>query len=183
MLPTGRRLVYLFDSHERWESDLPTSYGFTVQVVGPHGPVEPCEYAVDFATWAESLMELRPTKRLEDDLKAVSETTKDFSPAPAADRLARRRRRPGPRGPRLRLAVIRRRRPRPGHADPRDGVLLVVGDFDCSGEDIERDWVARTGCWSHAERVLLIYEQVRAYELPATEGKHGDPRWPGFARR
>lgn len=58
-----------------------------------------------------------------------------------------------------------------------------VGDFDCSGEDIERDWVARTGCWSHTERVLLTYEQVRAYELPSTEGKHGDPRWPAFARR
>jgi hypothetical protein len=68
-------------------------------------------------------------------------------------------------------------------ADPRDAVLLVVGDFDCSGEDIERDWVARTGCWSHTERVLLTYEQMRAYELPATEGKRGDPRWPAFATR
>ncbi|MCZ0210727.1 hypothetical protein OZK63_35645 [Streptomyces sp. UMAF16] len=68
-------------------------------------------------------------------------------------------------------------------ADPRDAVLLVVGDFDCSGEAIERDCVARTGCWSHTERVLLTYEQVRAYELPATEGKRGDPRWPAFARR
>jgi hypothetical protein len=58
-----------------------------------------------------------------------------------------------------------------------------IGDFDCSGEDIERDWVARTGCWSHTERVLLTYEQVRAYELPATEGKRGDLRWPAFARR
>ncbi|MFF4717375.1 hypothetical protein ACFY2V_39170 [Streptomyces eurythermus] len=58
-----------------------------------------------------------------------------------------------------------------------------LGDFDCSGEDIERDWVARTGCWSHTERVLPTYEQVRAYELPATEGKRGDPRWPAFARR
>ncbi|RCH65459.1 hypothetical protein DT019_27040 [Streptomyces sp. SDr-06] len=58
-----------------------------------------------------------------------------------------------------------------------------IGDFDCSGEDIERDWGARTGCWRHTERVLLTYEQVRAYELPATEGKHGDPRWPAFARR
>ncbi|MFI7095514.1 hypothetical protein [Streptomyces lydicus] len=27
-----------------------------------------------------------------------------------------------------------------------DAVLLMVGDFDCSGEDIERDWVERTGC-------------------------------------
>ncbi|ROP55977.1 hypothetical protein EDD94_5567 [Streptomyces sp. PanSC9] len=47
----------------------------------------------------------------------------------------------------------------------------------------ERDWVARTGCWSHAERVLLTYEQVHASQLPATEGKRGDPRWPAFARR
>ncbi|MEV0254664.1 hypothetical protein AB0H82_10425 [Streptomyces sp. NPDC050732] len=31
--------------------------------------------------------------------------------------------------------------------------------------------------------MLLSYEQVRAYELPATEGKHGDPRWSAFARR
>ncbi|WP_167532629.1 hypothetical protein [Streptomyces alboniger] len=68
-------------------------------------------------------------------------------------------------------------------ADPRDGVLLVVGDFDCSGEDIERDWVARTGCWSRTERVLLTYDHVRAYELPAAEGKQGAPRWLAFARR
>ncbi|MFD5099826.1 hypothetical protein [Streptomyces albidochromogenes] len=61
-------------------------------------------------------------------------------------------------------------------ADLRDRVLVVVGDFDCSGEDIERDWVARTGRWSRAERVLLTYDQGRAYELPATEGKQGDPR-------
>ncbi len=31
--------------------------------------------------------------------------------------------------------------------------------------------------------MLLTCEQVRRYELPATEGKHGDPRWPAFARR
>ncbi|MFE3770917.1 hypothetical protein [Streptomyces sp. NPDC059122] len=68
-------------------------------------------------------------------------------------------------------------------ADPREAVLLVVGDFDCSGEDIERDWVVRTGCWSRVTRVLLTYDQVRAYELPATEGKRGDPRWKAFARR
>ncbi|MEU6019347.1 hypothetical protein ABZ826_36750 [Streptomyces sp. NPDC047515] len=33
--------------------------------------------------------------------------------------------------------------------DPSEAVLLMVGDFDCSDEDIERDRVARTGCWSH----------------------------------
>ncbi|MDJ0347402.1 hypothetical protein QMK19_40580 [Streptomyces sp. H10-C2] len=35
-----------------------------------------------------------------------------------------------------------------------------------------------------AERVLLTYDQVvHDYELPATEGKRGHPRWPTFARR
>ncbi|KIF05632.1 hypothetical protein PL81_11775 [Streptomyces sp. RSD-27] len=67
--------------------------------------------------------------------------------------------------------------------EQRGARLLVVGDFDCSGEDIERDWVQRTGCWSSVTRVLLTYEQMRAYGLPATEGKRGDPRWPAFARR
>jgi hypothetical protein len=58
-----------------------------------------------------------------------------------------------------------------------------IGDFDCSGEDVERDWVTRTRCWARVERVLLTDEQRRAYELPATEGKRGDPRWPAFAAR
>jgi hypothetical protein len=39
----------------------------------------------------------------------------------------------------------------------REAVLVVVGDFDCSGEDVERDWVAPTGCWSRTGRVLLTY--------------------------
>ncbi|UUA11581.1 MULTISPECIES: hypothetical protein [Streptomyces] len=67
--------------------------------------------------------------------------------------------------------------------DPRPAMLLYVGDFDASGADIERDWVARTDCWTHVERILLTHEQVRDYELPAAAGKAGDPRWPGFARR
>ncbi|GAA0901010.1 hypothetical protein GCM10009574_088240 [Streptomyces asiaticus] len=48
---------------------------------------------------------------------------------------------------------------------------------------IERDWVARTACWSHVERILLTHDQVREYELPAAAGKAGDLRWAGFARR
>lgn len=52
-----------------------------------------------------------------------------------------------------------------------------------SGADIERDWVARTTCWTRVERVLLTHDQVRAYDLPAAAGKAGDPRWAGFARR
>ncbi|MEV8529229.1 hypothetical protein AB0451_34660 [Streptomyces sp. NPDC052000] len=68
--------------------------------------------------------------------------------------------------------------------DAREAHLLYVGDFDCSGEDVERDWVERTRCWSRVQRVLLTYEQaLDEYELPATEGKRHDPRWPAFARR
>ncbi|WP_018554513.1 MULTISPECIES: hypothetical protein [unclassified Streptomyces] len=58
-----------------------------------------------------------------------------------------------------------------------------VGDFDCSGKDVERDWVARTQCWSEVHRVLLTREQTLAYRLPATEGKKSDPRWLAFADR
>lgn len=59
----------------------------------------------------------------------------------------------------------------------------ICGDFDFSAEDIERDWVERTGCWSSVTWVLLTYGQMRAYGLLATEGKSGDPRCPAFARR
>ncbi len=57
------------------------------------------------------------------------------------------------------------------------------GDFDCSGEDIERDFLARTGGWAHVERVLLTNVQRLRYRLPPGEGKKGDPRWPAFAAR
>ncbi|MEV6133074.1 hypothetical protein AB0M05_40850 [Streptomyces violaceusniger] len=77
------------------------------------------------------------------------------------------------------VQVVRERTAR----DPRPAVLLYVGDFDASGADIERDWVTRTNCWSHVERVVLTHDQVREYELPAAAGKAGDPRWPGFASR
>ncbi|MFD8638285.1 hypothetical protein ACFV17_40085, partial [Streptomyces sp. NPDC059656] len=58
---------------------------------------------------------------------------------------------------------------------------LVVGDFYCSGEDIEWAWVESTGCRSSVTRVLLTYEQVRSYGLPATEGTRGDLRRPAVA--
>ncbi|MFE1787880.1 hypothetical protein ACFW7J_05630 [Streptomyces sp. NPDC059525] len=60
--------------------------------------------------------------------------------------------------------------------------LAVVGDSDCSGEDIERDWVERTDCWSSVTWVLLTYEQTREYGLPTTERKRDDSRGPAFAR-
>ncbi|MEV7817515.1 hypothetical protein AB0P05_43830 [Streptomyces flaveolus] len=77
------------------------------------------------------------------------------------------------------VQVVRERTAR----DPRPAVLLYIGDFGASGADIARDWVARTDCWAHVERVLLTYDQVREYRLPAAVGKAGDPRWPAFAYR
>ncbi|MFF2375031.1 hypothetical protein ACFVUW_11675 [Streptomyces xiamenensis] len=46
--------------------------------------------------------------------------------------------------------------------EQREAHLAVVGDFDSSGEDIEWDWVERTGCWSSVTRALLTCEQMRA---------------------
>ncbi|MEU5053730.1 hypothetical protein [Streptomyces sp. NPDC021096] len=65
----------------------------------------------------------------------------------------------------------------------REAHLAYIGDLDASGIDIERDWVERTACWDRVWRVALTYDQVRAYGLPAAEGKRGDPRWKAFARR
>lgn len=65
--------------------------------------------------------------------------------------------------------------------DGRPALLLYVGDLDASGEDIERDWVDRTHCWSQVRRLAVTSAQ--AAELPAAPGKSGDPRWPAFAER
>lgn len=61
-------------------------------------------------------------------------------------------------------------------ADGRPAVLLYVGDFDCSGEDITRDFVRRTGPWKHVERVGLNADQVLSMGLPIGRGKPQDPR-------
>lgn len=53
----------------------------------------------------------------------------------------------------------------------RPGVLLYAGDFDPSGEDIDRDFVERSGCWDKVVRVALSAEQVTTHGLPAAMGK------------
>lgn len=68
-------------------------------------------------------------------------------------------------------------------ADGRPAVLIYAGDFDPSGEDISRDFVARTGCWSHVERVALTADQVDEYDLPPEPGKAGDSRAAAFVAR
>ena len=68
-------------------------------------------------------------------------------------------------------------------ATDRPAVLLYAGDHDPSGEDIDRDFVARTDCWNEVRRVALTAEQVERYALPPQPGKETDSRARGFVER
>jgi hypothetical protein len=65
----------------------------------------------------------------------------------------------------------------------RPAVLLYAGDFDPSGEDIDRDFTARTACWDQVRRVALTAAQVAQYALPPQPGKATDSRARGFVAR
>ena len=65
----------------------------------------------------------------------------------------------------------------------REAVLLYGGDFDPSGEDIDRDFEARTGCFDKVVRVALTADQVAAYNLPPAMGKSTDSRAGAFVAR
>jgi hypothetical protein len=65
----------------------------------------------------------------------------------------------------------------------RPAVLLYAGDLDASGEDIIRDFVARTGCWESVNRVALDAEQVERYGLSELPGKEDDSCAAGFIER
>ncbi len=65
----------------------------------------------------------------------------------------------------------------------RPAVLLYAGDFDPSGEDIDRDFVERAGCWRDVVRVALTREQVDEHELPMNVGKVADSRAASFVER
>lgn len=67
--------------------------------------------------------------------------------------------------------------------DGRPGLLLFGGDFDPSGEDIDRDLVERTNCWEQVVRVALTADQVTSYDLPPNPGKATDSRARGFVER
>lgn len=64
--------------------------------------------------------------------------------------------------------------------DGRPAVLLYAGDFDPSGEDIDRDFTARTGCWDQVVRIALTADQVESYRLPEHPGKAADSRAGAF---
>jgi hypothetical protein len=71
----------------------------------------------------------------------------------------------------------------------RPAVLIYAGDHDPSGEDIDRDFIARTDCWDKVVRVALSREQVEQYSLPVSvepevAAKIGrDPRAGAFLAR
>ncbi len=65
----------------------------------------------------------------------------------------------------------------------RPAILIYAGDFDPSGEDIDRDFVKRADCFDRVVRVALTADQVDHYELPEQMGKKSDSRASGFERR
>jgi hypothetical protein len=65
----------------------------------------------------------------------------------------------------------------------RPAVLLYSGDFDPSGEDIDRDFAERTDCFDKVVRVALSAEQVESYALPPAMGKRTDSRAGAFVAR
>ena len=65
----------------------------------------------------------------------------------------------------------------------RPAILLYAGDHDPSGEDIDRDFTERTGCWDQVRRVALTADQVTEYGLPPQPGKDTDSRARGFVAR
>jgi hypothetical protein len=65
----------------------------------------------------------------------------------------------------------------------RPAVLLYAGDFDPSGEDIDRDFTARADCWDSVRRVALTADQVEQFDLPVNPGKAADSRASGFIKR
>jgi hypothetical protein len=67
--------------------------------------------------------------------------------------------------------------------DGRAAVLLYAGDLDPTGEDIDRDFVERTGGFDKVIRVALTADQVDAYDLPPAVGKASDSRASAFVAR
>jgi len=68
-------------------------------------------------------------------------------------------------------------------AQNRPAVLIYAGDFDPSGEDIDRDFLERTDGFDEAVRVALTAKQVEEYELPEQMGKATDSRAKRFVER
>jgi hypothetical protein len=60
--------------------------------------------------------------------------------------------------------------------DARPAVLIYCGDYDPSGVDIPRDFIARTGCFDHMVRVAVNADQISRLGLTEAPAKSGDAR-------
>jgi hypothetical protein len=65
----------------------------------------------------------------------------------------------------------------------RPAVLIYAGDFDPSGEDIQRDFIERVGEFDEVVRVALTSQQVEEHGLPEQMGKATDSRAQSFVAR
>lgn len=65
----------------------------------------------------------------------------------------------------------------------RPAVLIYAGDFDPSGEDIQRDFQERTACFHQVDRIALNQRQVEDYDLPPQMGKATDARASAFVAK
>lgn len=65
----------------------------------------------------------------------------------------------------------------------RPAVLIYAGDFDPSGEDIERDFLERADCFEENHRIALTPQQIIDYALPPLPGKASDSRAAAFTAR
>jgi hypothetical protein len=65
----------------------------------------------------------------------------------------------------------------------RPAVLIYAGDFDPSGEDIDRDFIKRAGCFDRVVRIALSGARVRQYNLPPQPGKEANSRAAAFVAR
>lgn len=62
----------------------------------------------------------------------------------------------------------------------RSSVLLYAGDFDPSGVDIDRDFLARTNIFDEVRRIAIREEDLETYNLPPLPGKPWDARANSF---
>jgi hypothetical protein len=65
----------------------------------------------------------------------------------------------------------------------KPSVLIYGGDFDADGEDIQRDFVERTGAFDEVVRIALNEDQIAEFNLPPQPGKHSSSRARGFAEK
>lgn len=68
-----------------------------------------------------------------------------------------------------------------GRSESESTSALYVGDFDPSGVDIERDFIARSGgVFDEVVRIAVTADHVTEFDLPPTPDKTGDPRSAAF---